>query len=67
MKQLSQMTRDELWALDDEALLWLAIENKVTPKAEADGQTFDQYEMCNQLENRRLELQQDAAEARQER
>lgn len=67
MKPLSQMTRDELWSLTGEELLWLAMHNKVTPRIESDGMSFDTYAMASDLDEIRLELQQAAAEHKHDR
>lgn len=72
MKPLSQMTREELWALDGTSILELAKLHKI----DTTFMEYDRKRMCNfvasrplcfvrqDLDELRIELQQSAAEAR---
>lgn len=62
MKPLSQMTRDELWALYESEIEQLWESNKYRVKRLTIIETVEDVRNC--LDQLRLELQQSAAEAR---
>jgi len=75
MKPLSQMTREELWALDESEIIELAHTHDV----DTTTMGYDPKRLCsliisrpvsyirNDLEQLRLELQKDNADSRQDR
>lgn len=71
MKPLAQMTREELWSLDNQEVIDLEDEygKKICPKiqSEIDYAIAKQFAFRKKnLDTLRLELQQDAADARRE-
>ena len=62
MKPLSQMTHEELWALDESEIEQLWESNKYSVKRLTIIETVEDVRNC--LDQLRLELQQSAAEAR---
>ncbi len=65
MKPLSQMTRDELWALDEKQVIDLALTHRL--RVYMQGIQIDKEDLLEDLEELRLELQQDSADSRQDR